>query len=111
MYAVFPLLGGAAARRRSTHGDPIAFAAAVVLVFMVTNALSFASVAVYLHLRGVLGVREAFATVYRTMLPFELATALLTAGVAFSYERLGIAALVPAASWSWSSSTTSRARA
>ena len=27
------------------------------------------------------------------MLPFELATALLTAGVAFSYDRLGIAAI------------------
>ena len=32
------------------------------------------------------------------MLPFELATALLTAGVAFSYDRLGIAALVLLAS-------------
>ena len=61
---------------------------------MVTNALNFSAVAVYLRLRGVLGVREAFATVYRTLLPFEFATALLTAGAAFTYERIGIAALI-----------------
>ena len=94
MYAVLPLLGGAAARRGSTTSDPISFAAAVVLVYMVTNALNFSAVAVYLRLRGVLGVREAFATVYRTLLPFEFATALLTAGAAFTYERIGIAALI-----------------
>ena len=64
-----------------------------MLVFLVTNALNFASVAAYLRLTGVLGLREAYTTVYRTMLPFELATALLTAGVVFSYDRLGIAAI------------------
>ena len=93
MYALLPLAGGAALTQVD-HGDPIPFAAAVVLVFMVTNALNFSAVAVYLRLRGVLGVREAFATVYRTLLPFEFATALLTAGAAFTYERIGIAALI-----------------
>ena len=39
-------------------------------------------------------MREAFATVYRTLLPFEFATALLTAGAAFTYDRIGIAALI-----------------
>ena len=73
--------------------DPIAFAACVVLVFLLTNALNFTSVATYLRLTGVLSVREAYSTVYRTMLPFELATALLTAGSAFTYERLGIGAI------------------
>ena len=34
----------------STRRRPIAFAAAVVLVFLVTNALNFAAVAAYLHL-------------------------------------------------------------
>ena len=61
---------------------------------MVTNALNFSAVAVYLRLNGVLGVREAFATVYRTLLPFEFATALLTAGAAFTHDRIGIAALI-----------------
>ena len=92
MFAVLPLLGGAALSGID-HSDPIAFSATVVLVYMLMNALNFSAVAVYLRLRGVLGVREAFSTVYRTMLPFEFATALLTAGAAFTYERIGIAAL------------------
>jgi putative nucleotidyltransferase with HDIG domain len=75
------------------RGDPIAFAACVVLVYLVTNAINFAAVATYLRLTAVLSVSEAYSTVYRTVLPFELATALLTAGVAFSYERLGIGAI------------------
>jgi putative nucleotidyltransferase with HDIG domain len=73
--------------------DPIAFAACVVLVYLVTNALNFAAVASYLRVTGVLSVADAYSTVYRTVLPFELATALLTAGVAFSYQRLGVGAV------------------
>jgi putative nucleotidyltransferase with HDIG domain len=91
-FALFPLLGGWLLSLIGRE-DPLAFASAVVLVFLVTNALNFVSVAAYLRLTGVLGLREAYTTVYRTMLPFELATALLTAGVAFSYHRLGIAAI------------------
>jgi putative nucleotidyltransferase with HDIG domain len=72
----------------------VVFATAVVVVFMVAHATGFASTAAHLRLRGVLGVREAFGAVYRTMLPFELAAALLTAGVAFCYARLGLAALM-----------------
>ena len=107
--------GVPAARRRAAAAgadasDPIAFAAAVVLVFMLTNALNFPSVAAYLHLRGVLSVREAFGTVYRTMLPFELATALLTAGVAFTLRPPRDRRARRCSPSSWSSSTTSRAR-
>ena len=92
-YAALPLLGAALLGRLASD-DPIAFAAAIVLVYMLTNALNFAAVAAYLALSGRLGVREAVATVYRTMLPFEFATALLTAGVGVSYTRLGIAAVI-----------------
>jgi putative nucleotidyltransferase with HDIG domain len=91
-FALFPLLGGWMLTLIGRE-DPLAFASAVVLVFLVTNALNFASVAAYLRLTGVLGLHEAYTTVYRAMLPFELATALLTAGVAFSYHRLGIEAI------------------
>ncbi len=91
-YATVPLLGGWILQLVGTD-DPMAFATAVVLVFMLTNALNFTAMAAYLRVSGVLSLREAFLTVYRTMLPFELATALLTAGVAFSYDRLGIAAI------------------
>ena len=91
-FAAIPLLGGWMLTLVGRE-DPIAFAACVVLVFLVTNALAFTSVATYLRLTGVLSVSEAYSTVYRTVLPFELATALLTAGVAFSYQRLGIGAI------------------
>jgi putative nucleotidyltransferase with HDIG domain len=91
-FALFGLFGGWMLTLVGRE-DPIAFAACVVLVYLVTNALSFASVAAYLRLSGVLSLREAYSTVYRTMLPFELATSLLTAGVVFGYDRLGVAAL------------------
>jgi putative nucleotidyltransferase with HDIG domain len=92
IYATVTLLGGWILGLVG-RDDSMAFATGVVLVFMLTNALNFTSMAVYLRVTGVLSLHEAFATVYRTMLPFELATALLTAGVAFSYDRLGIAAV------------------
>ena len=92
-YATIALLGGSALMAIDAD-DPIAFATAVVVVFMLAHAAGFASTAAHLHLRGVLSVREAFGAVYRTMLPFELAAALLTAGVAFCYERLGLSALM-----------------
>jgi putative nucleotidyltransferase with HDIG domain len=92
-YAGLALLGGAVLGGFDA-GDPIAFATAVVVVFMLAHATGFASTAADLHLRGVLSVREAFRAVYRTMLPFELAAALLTAGVAFCYGRLGLAAVM-----------------
>jgi putative nucleotidyltransferase with HDIG domain len=92
-YAGIALLGGTALTATDA-GDPILFATAVVVVFMLAHATGFASTAAQLHLRGVLSVREAFRAVYRTMLPFELAAALLTAGVAFCYARLGLAALM-----------------
>ena len=37
--------------------------------------------------------RESLKSVYLTVLPSEFATALLTAGVAFSYQRLGVGAV------------------
>ena len=73
--------------------DPIAFATAAMVVFVVAHATGFASTAAHLHLRGVLSVREAFRAVYRTMLPFEFAAALLTAGW-LCYSRLGLGALM-----------------
>jgi putative nucleotidyltransferase with HDIG domain len=91
-FAAFSLLGGWMLTLVGRE-DSIAFAACVVLVFLVTNALNFASVATYLRLTRVLSVSEAYSTVYRTMLPFELATALLTAGAAFGYQRAGIGAI------------------
>jgi putative nucleotidyltransferase with HDIG domain len=86
-------LAGAAVLESFGAGEPIVFATAVAAVSMLAHAAAFTSTAAYLALRGVLSVSEAIRTVYRTMLPFELAAALLTAGVAFCYVRLGLAAL------------------
>jgi putative nucleotidyltransferase with HDIG domain len=91
-FALFPLFGGWMLTLVGRE-DPIAFASSVVLAYLLTNVLNFASVAAYLRLTGVLCMREAYSTVYRTMLPFELATALLTAGVVFGYDRLGVGAI------------------
>ena len=109
-YAAFPLLGGWMLGLVG-RDDSIAFAAAVVLVFMLTNALNFAAMAAYLRVTGVLRLREAFMTVYRTMLPFELATALLTAGVAVHATTGSGSPRSACSPSSSSSSTTSRARA
>jgi putative nucleotidyltransferase with HDIG domain len=91
-YGAVALLGGQVLELADRQ-DPIAFAAAVVLVFLVANALSFCALVAQMHVWGLVSVRTAFSTVYRTMLPFELATALLTGGVAFCYERLGLLAI------------------
>ncbi|HEX6025659.1 MAG TPA: HD-GYP domain-containing protein [Solirubrobacter sp.] len=90
--AAIALLGGALFAALGLR-DPFALATGVLVVFMLSNAAGFAATAAQLHLRAVLGFSEAFRTVYRTLLPFELAAGLLTAGVAFCYLRLGLAAL------------------
>jgi putative nucleotidyltransferase with HDIG domain len=97
-FATFPLLGGwlirlATADSAFGDADALGFAALVGVVFMLTNAINFSSVALYLKLNGGLRARDSFRVVYRAMLPFEFATALLTAGVAFSYNRIGVGAV------------------
>jgi putative nucleotidyltransferase with HDIG domain len=98
-YATFPLVGGliielaigdAAASRPSELG----FALVVLVVFVITNFLNFAIVAVQNAAMGGLPFLTSVRTVYLTVLPSEFATGLLTAGVAFSYGRLGIGAVV-----------------
>jgi putative nucleotidyltransferase with HDIG domain len=97
-FVTFPLVGGWI-MRLATGGtslgdaDALGFAALVGLVYMLTNALNFSSVALYLNrMRGV-PLRDSFQAVYVTMLPFEFATALLTSAVAFSYSRIGVGAV------------------
>jgi putative nucleotidyltransferase with HDIG domain len=97
-FVAFPLLGGWIVRL-ATGGSPLAdddalgFAALVGLVYMITNSLNFSSVALYLNRTRGMPLRESFQSVYVTMLPFEFATALLTAAVAFSYSRIGVGAI------------------
>jgi putative nucleotidyltransferase with HDIG domain len=99
VWALFPLVGGLMAKGllNEGEGDAVWFCAAVVLVFMTTNGLNFLLVALYYRVADGLSLRSAAKLHYLTMLPSEIATALLTAAVAYAYVRLGFGAVALAA--------------
>ena len=84
--------------------DGLLFAGGVLVIFMITNFLNFAMVAGYNAATGEGAFLESVRSVYVTVLPADFATGLLTAGVAFCYDRLGSA---PWASRPWCSSCSS----
>jgi putative nucleotidyltransferase with HDIG domain len=96
-YAAFPLVGGlaiaavAGADAPTTH-DPFTFAALVFAVFLATNVVNFAMIAAALRF-GYRVPGRALLHSFATASPTELATALLTAGVAFTYHELGLASV------------------
>ena len=95
-FVAFPLAGGWIMRLAisGTGGDDaLGFAALVGLVYMLMNAANFGSVSLYLNLTRGMRFRDSWQSVYVTVLPFEFATALLTAAVAFSYSRIGVGAV------------------
>ena len=97
VFAAFPVVGGLLMQMSGTttngqdHG--LEFAAVVLIVFMITNFMNFALVAAYKVAAVGGGFMESVRAVYITVLPAEFATALLTAGVAFSYARIGVGAV------------------
>jgi putative nucleotidyltransferase with HDIG domain len=96
-WAAFPLVGGllinAISGEHPVHGDGVWFAATVLMVFMATNFLNFAMVALFRRASYGESLRRNLRYVYVTVLPSEFATALLTATVAYSYDRLGVGAV------------------
>ena len=83
-FVAFPLAGGwiirlATAGAAFGGADALGFAALVGLVYMLMNAANFGSVALYLNLTRGMRFRDSWQAVYVTVLPFEFATALLTA--------------------------------
>jgi putative nucleotidyltransferase with HDIG domain len=96
-FGTFPVIGALLIDVLSAHGDAssdaLGFAAIVLLTFMVTNAINFFMVASQLALRGDSSVRRMVREALIPVLPSEFATGLLTAGVAFSYSRLGVGAV------------------
>jgi len=96
-YATFPLVGGMLMDAYVVDGIPegsgLGFAAAVLIVFMVTNLLNFLVVVAFQAARWGRPVWESVRSVYVTVLPSEFATGLLTAAVAFSYHRIGVGAV------------------
>ena len=94
----FPIVGAliiAAMAGDATPGteNALGFAGLVGAVFMLTNFLNFVMVAGSLHLSREVSFRESLTSVFITVLPSQFATALLTAGIAFSYQRLGVGAV------------------
>ena len=74
------------------YGDPLWFAAAVFGVFMGANTLNFLMIATHAHFA--FGVpRSVLGRSFVTALPSQFATALLTAGVAFTYGHLGMGSI------------------
>ena len=97
-YAAFSLAGAglmdaATTTKVAADRDPLGFAAVVLLVFMVTNVMNFVIVAACGKFYRGSPFRDVLKNVYLKMLPTEFATALLTAGVAFCYGRIGVGAV------------------
>jgi putative nucleotidyltransferase with HDIG domain len=90
-YAFFPLLGGVILDWLSDSGvaDEGGYALAVFAVFVGANVLNFAMIAGHtVYLRGG-SLAELFRTVYLPVLPWELATASLTAMTVYGFEVYG----------------------
>ena len=97
-YMIFPLVGGVMIHATVGHIEPggssgLNFAALVLVVFMVTNFMNFSMVALFNKAKHGTSYIQAVRTVYLTLLPSEFATALLTAGAAFSYDQIGVGAV------------------
>ncbi len=100
-YALFPLAGGLAVDYFTGGGAPsgdaaFGFAALVLVVFMAANTLNFLLAATGIILLEGVPVSKLLRS-FVTALPSEFATALLTAGVAFSYTRIGLGSVALAA--------------
>ena len=98
VWATFPLIGGLFMESWIGEATPgsenaLLFAGFVLLVFMLTNFLNFVMVAGSMSATREVSFSESLRSVYLTVLPSEFATGLLTAGVAFSYQRLGVGAV------------------
>ena len=94
VWAVFAAVGGLMSEALARDGDTaIRFCAVVVLVYMTTNILNFLLIAAYHRATAGFRLLSSGKSLYLTMLPSEIATALLTATVAYGYVRWGIGAV------------------
>jgi putative nucleotidyltransferase with HDIG domain len=96
-YAFFPLVGGVVFE--SVRGNallessPAGYIVLVFAIFMATNVLNFALIAVDFRIFEGSDIWTSFRQVYAPVLPVEFATGLLTAGVAFAYQGRNLAAV------------------
>jgi putative nucleotidyltransferase with HDIG domain len=95
-YATFPLVGALAIEwlADTPFGEERAgFAAAVLIVFMGTNVLNFVMIAGHSVLLQRGSLPSMFRTVYLPVLPWELATASLTAMAVYGFAVYGPAVI------------------
>jgi len=99
-YAFFPLAGGLTFELLGgpalLKSSPPTFFLLVFAVFMATNALNFLLLAVDFKVFEGCSIRASLREIYAPVLPVEVATGLLTAGVAFAYQghNLGVIGLI-----------------
>jgi putative nucleotidyltransferase with HDIG domain len=96
-YATVGLVGGLAMQALvgdfdARYGDPLWFAGAVFGVFLGANTLNFLMIAAHAYF-GFGVPRSVLGRSFVTALPSQFATALLTAGVAFTYGHLGMGSI------------------
>ena len=92
-YATFALLGGLAMRPVPAE-EEFAVAGALFLVFLATNFLNFLAVAVDIRVTEGGSVARSVREVFAPVLPVQIASALLTASIAYGYVRYGIEVIV-----------------
>jgi putative nucleotidyltransferase with HDIG domain len=97
-YATFPVVGGLLVNFLSGgsipgEGPTFEFPAIVLAVFMLTNLLNFSMVAGFASVSGGQPFLGSFRSMYVTVLPVEVAVALLTAGIALIYQQVGVGAV------------------
>ena len=99
VWTAFPLVGGLMtnALMPQAQSDVAGFCVVVVLVYMTTNVLNFLCIAICHPTIGASRLWTKGRSLYMTMLPSEIATAVLTAAVAYGYIRLGLGAVALAA--------------
>jgi putative nucleotidyltransferase with HDIG domain len=96
-YAFFPIVGAVIF---DTFGDPAlaiddgaSYVVLVSLVFMAMNVLNFLLIAADIVAAGRMSLGAALYQLYAPLLPVQVASALLTAGVAFVYYQVGLGAV------------------
>jgi putative nucleotidyltransferase with HDIG domain len=86
-YSLFPLLGGLALTAVE-HEDP-AYAVAVFAVFLVCNTLNFLMIAGHTRLLRGGSLVGMFKTVFVPVLPWEIASAVMTAMAVYGFVAIG----------------------
>jgi putative nucleotidyltransferase with HDIG domain len=91
VYAFFPLVGGLMLQAAWDWGFAAkeGYAVSVFVVFCAMNVLNFALVAGHIVLTRGGSLREMFARVFLPVVPWELATASLTAMAVYGFELYG----------------------